>query len=80
MDMENGDKVSQLGYLCPQDSRGGDNPNNPPYIPTNNEISEMILHFDNLLFLTKILCSSKCFSFLKDNLLLFKSCKTHGIL
>ena len=44
---------------------GGDNPNNPPYIPTNNEISEMILHFDNLLFLTKILCSSKCFSFFK---------------
>ena len=29
---------------------GGNNPNNFPYIPTNNEISEMILHFDNLLF------------------------------
>ena len=22
MDMENGDQVSKLGYLCPQDSRG----------------------------------------------------------
>ena len=44
MDMENGDPVSKLGYLCPQDSRGGGgnypwdsrggviNPNNPPYI------------------------------------------------
>jgi len=32
-------------------ARGGgvNNPNNPPYIPTNNKISEMILHFNNLL-------------------------------
>ena len=41
IDMENGEKVSKQGYLCPQDSKGGTypqdsagggllNPNNPP--------------------------------------------------
>ena len=29
--MENGDQVSKLGYLCPQDYRGG-GVNNPPFI------------------------------------------------
>ena len=33
--MENGDQVSKLGYLCPQNIGGeGINPNNPPPIYT----------------------------------------------
>ena len=75
MVIENEDKVSRRGYLCPQDSRGGGGitPNNPPfyaseYIPPPSVISETmhsIVGFEKTTYMYKHIT-------IKTKLLLFK--------